>query len=190
MLFYTLFSLMIYMSVHGDTACVNVIMHQILPVNEKMHTDGNAYVEQLNMLSDAAFKEEFKKLDVRIRQSYLMHLDPDEYTQFLRRFKNKQEWRTYCESIPEHERQYLPSSWHKQLIMIRDLYYNLYHHNCFLHWVLCKRKLSEPHDLDYWKEQYYASKTTNGNRSHQLRDRTFELLKLKMFYAIHQRAKL
>lgn len=152
--------------------------------NKQSSDDAVTTVEKLNRLDNKQFIIEFLKLDIRAKIYYLIDLNIDQYEQFLKRFKNEDEWAVLWHKLAQDERKHIPSTLESQIKMLRNCYYKLSPKPFFARW--SAPKANPPTDLAHWKIVYYANSYQpvyyegDNDKSLYLND-LFLRKKLKMF---------
>ncbi len=129
------------------------IIREIITKNN--NSDQLTFAERLNRIDDQAyFKNEFLKLDTRNKLQYLMSLKINEYEQFLKRFKNEDEWGEFWSKLSANDRSHLPSTLERQYRVLRDCYYT-YSEKSLYESFYPTVKNNPPTDIDYWRTIYY-----------------------------------
>ncbi len=114
-------------------------------------------IDTLNRLDNESFKAAFGQLHQRAKMLYLLHLDIDQYEQFLQRFEGEAAWSAYCK---DNNCSWLPS-WTKQMELVRDCYYDYYVKSFYVSLRAENKTACPTDDIAQWKKYYH---TNNDNR--------------------------
>jgi hypothetical protein len=83
-----------------------------------------------------------------------MSLKSNEYEQFLKRFKNENEWGEFWNKLSTNDRSHVPSTLECQYRLLRDCYYT-YSEKSLYESLYPTVKNNPPKDIDYWRVMYY-----------------------------------